>query len=189
MYNGEWPLFITPCNKLYKAEQFKELRFPEGQYFEDASTTNLALYQCKNVSILDASMYFYNITPGSSSKTKRSVELLDREKALRSHWEFFLKEGRKDLAYQAIPFYLHELLLIHSKIRESDRPEDCAIIRERFCSTYRKYWRKAKVSDERGKKIVDFRYPRLGAVRYYIRQDGAIKTVKRIIQKGLGFRK
>jgi hypothetical protein len=189
MYNGEWPLFITPCNKLYKAEQFKELRFPEGQYFEDASTTNLALYQCETVSVLDASMYFYNITPGSSSKTKRSVELLDREKALRSHWEFFLKEGKKDLAYQAIPFYLQELLMIHSKIRESDRPEDCAIIRKRFLSTYRKYRRKIKITKERREQFFDFRHPFLGTVRYMIRQDGIFKTAKRFIQKRLGFRK
>ena len=186
MYDNEWAIMISPWNKLYKREIFIDLRFPDGRYFEDASTTNLAIFQCSQISVLGAEMYFYHITPNSSSKTLRSVELLDREKALRSHWEFFFKHGRKDLAYQAIPFYLEELMMIHSKIQRSDRPEDCAIIRDRFLCTYRKYWRKTNPSPRRADQIFDFRYPTLSSVRSLIRRDGIWKTVKRFIRKRLG---
>lgn len=188
MYDNEWPLMISPWNKLYKKKLFETLRFPDGCYFEDASTTNLAVFQCNKISVLKAEMYFYNITPNSSSKTMRSVELLDREKALRSHWEYFLSNGRRDLAYKAIPFYLEQLIGIDYKIGRSDRPEDCAIIRDRFISTYRKYWRKCYTSKERAEKIFDFRYPTLGSVRYLIRRDGCVKTLTRFVKKRLGFK-
>ena len=186
MYDNDWTRMISPCNKLFKREHFEDLRYPEGQYFEDASTTNLAIFQCSKISVLDAKMYFYHITPNSSSKTLRSAELLDRERALRSHWEFFFQNGRKDLAYQAIPFYLEELIMIRFNINKSDRPEDCDIILKRFNRTYRKYWRKTTPSRERAEKIFDFRHPTLSSVRSVIRRDGIGKTAMRFIRKRLG---
>lgn len=186
MYDGEWVTMISPCNKLYKKELFENVRFPKGRYFEDAATTNLAIFQCKTIAVLEAELYFYHITPNSSSKTKRSVELLDREWALRSHWEFFFEHGEKQLAYLAIPFYMEQLLVIYYKIAESDKPEDCQIIRDRLESTYRKYWRKTKPSRERSSKIFAFRHPRMWTVCYLIRCDGVMKTTARFIKKRLG---
>lgn len=183
MYGGEWPLMIAPVNKLYHRDLFEYVRFPEGRYFEDAATTNLALYKAKRVVVLKASLYFYYNTPNSSSKTVHSVELLDREWALRSHWEFFFQEGREDLAYLALPFYLVELISIFHRIEASDRPEDCALIRKQFEETYKKYRRRLKLSSTQADQILAFRHPHLFDIRNMIRRDGIASTLAGFIKR------
>lgn len=186
MYGGEWPLMIAPVNKLYHRDLFEYVRFPEGRYFEDAATTNLALYKAKRVVVLKASLYFYYNTPNSSSKTVHSVELLDREWALRSHWEFFFQEGREDLAYLALPFYLVELINIYHRIAVSDMPEDCALIRKHFEETYRRFRRRVTFSAQQLDQILAFRHPKLYDIRNMIRQDGIVGTVMGFVKRKLG---
>jgi glycosyltransferase involved in cell wall biosynthesis len=189
MYDNGWALMISPCNKLYNKELFKNLRFPEGRCFEDLPTINRAIFNCRQISILDAELYFYHITPSSASKTKRSVELLDREWALRSHWKFLCQNGKKDLAYQAVVFYLEKMIDTYHRILSSDKPEDCSIIRARFTSTYRKYRRKINISPELAEKIFEFRYPTLSTILCIVRRDGIVKTSMRFIRKRLGMKK
>jgi len=177
MYGGEWPCMIAPVNKLYRKELFDPVRFPEGRYFEDAATTNLAIYRCNRICAVDTELYFYHITENSSSKTTRSNELLDREKALRSHWEFFFKEGRTDLAYCALPFYITELISIYHRIENSDRPGDCAIIRNCFDETLRKYRAKIKFTEAQKEEIFKFTHPTWYDLRNMVRQDGVFGTL------------
>lgn len=183
MYGGEWLLMISPWNKLYSKKLFDDIRFPSGRYFEDAATINLVIYNCKKISITEDKLYYYYVTPNSSSKTKRSEELLDREWALRSHWEFFLRQNRKDLAYQAIPFYLLELIIIYFKIEASDRPEDCKLIRKLFKKTYKKFRRKISFSDTQKDTVLAFYYLSVFDIKKMIQQDGLIETAKGFIRK------
>lgn len=177
MYGGEWPLMISPWNKLYAKHLFKTVRFPDGRYFEDAATVNLAMYSSNQICLLNAPLYFYYTTPNSSSKTKRSVELLDREWALRSHWEHFFRECRKDLAYLALPFYLVELISIYHRIKASDKPEDCSIIQEQFEKTYKTYRRKVIFTEVQKDQILAFRYPHIYDIRNMVRKDGIVMTI------------
>lgn len=187
MYGGQWSDMIAPYTKIYARKLFDKVKFPSGRYFEDAATMNLAIYYSNSVCITEEQLYFYNITPNSSSVTKRSYELLDREWALRSHWEFFFKENRKDLAYLALPFYLIELISIYHRIEQSDRPEDVMIIREKFNDTYKRYRRYIELTETQKSQILAFRYPKIYDIRNMIRKDGIIKTiigfVKRKIKK------
>lgn len=183
MYGGQWPLMISPWNKLYASKLFAKNRFPDGRFFEDAATVNLAVYESARICVLDAQLYFYYIAPNSSSKTKRSVELLDREWALRSHWERFLKQGRMDLVYLAMPFYLVELTSIHRRIEESDRPEDCTVIRRQFDRVYREYRRKIKFTAAQRDRIFAFRRPVLYTVRYMIQHDGIFSTFTQLARR------
>lgn len=177
MYGGEWPLMIAPVNKLYRSELFSPVRFPEGRYFEDAATTNLAIYRCDKICVLEATLYFYHITPNSSSKTTKSHELQDREWALRSHWEFFFREGREELAYCALPFYIIELISIYHRIENSDRPEDCEIIRKRFDETLKKYRKKICFTEAQKDEILKFTNPTLYDLRNMVRKDGIWGTL------------
>lgn len=185
MYQGQWPDLIAPYTKIYKRYIFDRVSFPEGRYFEDAATMNLAIYYGNKVSVTDTAMYFYNITPNSSSVTKRSCELLDREWALRSHWEFYLKENRIDLVYMAMPFYLAELISIYHRIENSDCPEDGQIIRKRFEDTYKKYSYKIVLTEKQKNQILAFRYPTLYDIRNMIRKDGIVYTVIGFIKRKL----
>lgn len=178
MYCGGWALMISPCNKLYARRLFETLRFPAGRCFEDLATVNLAVYDANRVCILGQSLYFYHITPNSSSKTKRCAELMDREWVLRSHWEFFLQQNRKDLAWLAIQFYLVQLIVIDRRIRESDEPGKSEEIRTRFETVYRKYRRHIRFTQQEKSQILAYRNPRMYDIRNMIRQDGVLRTIK-----------
>lgn len=183
MYQGEWGDMIAPYTKIYKRNIFDKVSFPEGRYFEDAATMNLAIYNADKVSVTDTAMYFYNITPNSSSVTKRSCELLDREWALRSHWEFYLKENRMDFVYMAMPFYLIEMISIYHRIENSDSPEDVQIIRKKFENTYKIYSRKIALTEKQKEQILAFRHPVIYDIRNMIRKDGVVRTVVGFIKR------
>lgn len=185
MYGGEWPLMISPWNKLYARELFAVTRFPDGRFFEDAATVNLAVYGASRICLLDCPLYFYFVVPNSSSKTKRSVELLDREWALRSHWEYFFRENRPDLAYLALPFYLVELISIYHRIEISDKPEDCQIIRDQFERYYKQYRKKIVLSEKQKDQILAFRHPNAYDIRNMVREKGIIGTFIGFIKRKL----
>lgn len=183
MYGGNWPDMIAPYTKLYAKHLFDRVRFPAGMYFEDAATMNLAIYYSNRIIQTDEPLYFYNITPNSSSVTKRSVELLDREKALRSHWEFYLQEERKDLVLLNMPFYLVELISIYHRIKGSDNPSDCEQIREKFENVYRIYKRKVIFSEQQKNQILAFQHPQLYDIRNMIRNEGVMGTLIGFVQR------
>lgn len=187
MYGGDWPDLIAPYTKVYARRIFSDLRFPDGRYFEDAATMNLAIYRSNQIVDVNAVLYFYNITPNSSSKTKRACELMDREAALRSHWEFYEQENRADLVKLAVPFYLQELITIYHKILKSDDPEKSKAVRFRFEEIYGKHKKSIVFSEEQSDRILAFRYPRLYDIRNQIREEGLLRTtvyhLKRIAQK------
>ena len=177
MYSGEWADFITSCTKVYKAELFKNLRFPDGMFFEDLATIHKAIYYANKIAITDSALYFYNKTPDSSSKTRKSVELLDREKALRSHWEFYLSFNREDLALKAISFYLIELITIYYRVEQSDKPEDALLIKKQFNKIYHSYKKRICLSIEQREKIFAFQNPNIYDIRNMIRDKGVFRTI------------
>lgn len=185
MYRGSWLKMIVPWTKLYSRKIFDTIRFPDGMFFEDAATMNLAIYYANAVVETEEPLYFYNITPNSSSVTKRSVELLDREKALRSHWEFYLVENRMDLVYLCMPFYLVELISIYHRIEQSDKPTDCEIIRERFERSYRQYHKKIDLNEYQKKQILAFRHPTRYDIQLMIKENGFWGTLDGFIKRKL----
>ena len=185
MYGGDWPDLIAPYTKVYARKVFADLRFPDGRFFEDAATMNLAVYRSNQIVDVNAILYFYNITPNSSSKTKRAVELMDREAALRSHWEFYEKENREDLVRLAIPFYLQELITIYYKMRQSDDPGASEVIRVQFEKIFRQYKNVIPLTADQADRVLSFRHPRLYDVRNMIRQVGIMKTAIGFIKRKL----
>ena len=183
MYGGDWLNMIAPVTKLYAKHIFDKVRFPAGMYFEDAATMNLALYYSNRIAKTGESLYFYNMTPNSSSVTKKSIELLDREKALRSHLEFYLQEGRTDLVLLNVPFYLIELIGIYHRIKQSDKPEDCELIKEKFETIYRQYKKKVSFTQQQKSQILAFRHPKLYDLKNMTKQDGIVGTIARFIKR------
>lgn len=175
LYTNEWTEMIVPYTKVYKKSLSDYLRYPDGRFFEDAATIFRAVYYSKKIVDTGAVLYFYNITPNSSSKTNRANELLDREWALRCHLELYQNEKRDDLLKVFVPFYLQELILIHYKILRSDMPEKGKNIEDMFDVVYRQY-KKLPFSKEQIDMFFAFRHPMLSDIGGSIRRDGALKT-------------
>ncbi len=47
------------CNKIYKKEMFRDVKFPVGRNFEDVYTLPKVLENCKLVATTDAGLYYY----------------------------------------------------------------------------------------------------------------------------------
>lgn len=60
---------ISPCNKLYRAELFRNLRFMEGYRHEDVELIPQLLFYTRRVVKYDDSFYNYNIHLGADSCT------------------------------------------------------------------------------------------------------------------------
>lgn len=51
--------YVTPWNKLYKSQIFKTLRFPVGKRYEDLYIIFQIVTQCKRISHISKTLYFY----------------------------------------------------------------------------------------------------------------------------------
>lgn len=78
------------CDKLYRAELWKSIRFPDGQNFEDLDTTYRIVDICKTVTVIAPVLYFVRRRPDSITQTLNRKNLDDRKKAT-AHLEKFIR--------------------------------------------------------------------------------------------------
>lgn len=96
--------FFGPCstyytvawNKLYRAELWKELRYPEGMIHEDDAVAPQLYADCRRVVCLAEPLYFYRLREGSICRTGVSAGSFDGVSA-HACWCRFLA-GEPDLA-------------------------------------------------------------------------------------------
>lgn len=87
---------IIVCNKLYKKELFKNIRFPEGKLHEDNLTTYKLFGKTKNVSTVQEDLYFYRKRKGSIMAEQDIRDRLEiKEQAAKEAIEYF--EGNQTL--------------------------------------------------------------------------------------------
>lgn len=68
---------MLACNKLYKAELWEGVRFPEDRkYGDDSSVTYRLIGKCQRVALLEAKLYYYRNRQGSALNTRLSGENL-----------------------------------------------------------------------------------------------------------------
>lgn len=80
-------------NKVYRRELFERagVEYPEGKLYEDGFTTYRLLYEADKAAIVDASLYFYRVRPGSIVSGKKNVDVrrMDELEADLEAWNFF----------------------------------------------------------------------------------------------------
>lgn len=68
---GEW--LVGPCCKLYKRKVFRDIRFPEGQGFEDEYIIHHVLSNTNSFLYFDIPLYFYRRHEKSVMMNKRNI--------------------------------------------------------------------------------------------------------------------
>lgn len=99
------------CNKLYKKETWKNLRFPLGKIHEDEFVIVQILQRIRNIAIIDNVLYFYRQREGSimaSADKKSEYDALEA-------FELRCREFRCDpeLYQWALRLYLDQLMKIY----------------------------------------------------------------------------
>ncbi len=77
-----------PCNKLYRAELFENLRFPQGRIFEDIALMHHVFARAKQIVCLPECKYLYTIHEGSTSYSVGAKWEYDLFKAFADRYEF-----------------------------------------------------------------------------------------------------
>ncbi len=102
MYNFEGGNGTVVWNKLYRAELFDDIRFPEGMIYEDVATTHRLLWKSKRVVTTTQNLAYYRSARGNSITHSTDKKLHDLIKADNMRSQFFKDVGRTDLFEQGI---------------------------------------------------------------------------------------
>lgn len=86
-------------NKIYKRRLFDNIRFPEGQVFEDAATLPRLLQTARNICMVSQGLYYYTLSEKGITVTAKGKEL---KYLLDSHIQTMRQ-------WNDAPYYLHVL--------------------------------------------------------------------------------
>lgn len=80
-------------NKLWRKDQFKDIRFPLGRFFEDIATTYKIFANVAVAVGVSQPLYHYRIRKGSISQTRTLVNLVDFWIVHKDRFDYFYKTG------------------------------------------------------------------------------------------------
>lgn len=111
--------FNYACGKLYRREDFRTLRFPEGKIFEDVFTTYRVLFGAESVALVDAPLYcyFYN-REGISHSPWKEQELVIFE-GMEEQLAFYQARGFTRAYEKEHRLYLNHFAYQIARIREN----------------------------------------------------------------------
>lgn len=89
--------YTVAWNKLYRAEIWKELRYPTGMIHEDDAVAHLVYDRCQTVVCLDRPLYFYRLRPGSICRTELRPGRFDGVSAHAAWCRYFAQLGDEGL--------------------------------------------------------------------------------------------
>lgn len=88
---------VSVCNKLYKAQIIKELKFPVGKIHEDYLFQTMALNSVKNYGFVNDEMYNYRVREESITHRVFDYKDFDKIDMYKKRTEFLLECGYYDL--------------------------------------------------------------------------------------------
>ena len=98
-----------PWAKLFSADVFESIRFPEGIIHEDEFTLYRALFQCKSIAFLDLPLYGYYQTQTSVMRGAWTPRHMTEPDGLLAQLQFFQQNGYQRAAAYTAKIYLFSL--------------------------------------------------------------------------------
>lgn len=89
---------VVAWNKLYKAEMFAQIRYPEGKIHEDEAVIHLLINKASRCVKTNMQMYYYFINKNGIMNTKFSERRLDIFCALNSRVNFYIENNMRKYA-------------------------------------------------------------------------------------------
>ena len=130
--NGTY--YTVAWNKLYRAEVWKLLHYPEGRLHEDDFVAHRLFWRCDKVVCLDAPLYNYRLRKGSICRTEMKPGAFDAVDGLADRYRFLVENSAPretvDAAYAACWRWY---LFLCAKVRQNPSPKLVkAISKEQF---------------------------------------------------------
>ncbi len=108
--------FDIACNKLYKSELFKEIRYPLNRIHEDIATTYKLYLKAHLIVVIPNVLYNYRIRKESISHQESLQSLQDWRKAEKERYDFYDQINIPEMKNVALKaYYYRTLACIKSK--------------------------------------------------------------------------
>lgn len=108
-------LTFSPCNKIYKRELFKEVRFIEGIILEDMDISYRLIYKSSSVAYLANALYYYRYNTNSTLRSKFSLKRLDSYQVMLNMYDFYKVNYPKEALF-VYTNLVTESILLYSQI-------------------------------------------------------------------------
>lgn len=102
---GVWTIV---WNKLYKKEILKDLRFPEGKYFEDEIFSDQLYLICNEVQVISDVLYYHRVLETSTMNTQKIRNYLDLIDAFQLRINLYLENRLPDDEVYKVLIYMLE---------------------------------------------------------------------------------
>lgn len=97
IYHMDGKVPIMAWGKLYRANLFRDVRYPVGLIHEDDATTPKLLFRSDRISVISKKLYYYRIRSDSITGRPFSAKRFDCVKAVQSCIDFFREAGDSEL--------------------------------------------------------------------------------------------
>ena len=133
-YTPYGTVYTVAWNKMYRAEVWKLLHYPEGRLHEDDFVAHRLFWRCDKVVCIDKPLYHYRLRNGSICRTNIRPEAFDAVDGLADRYRFYVENHADraviDAAYAAC---WRRYLFLCAKVRQNPTPElGKAISKEQF---------------------------------------------------------
>ena len=133
-YTPNGTVYTVAWNKLYRAEVWKLLHYPEGRLHEDDFVAHRLFWRCDKVVCVDPILYHSRLRPGSICRTSIKPEAFDAVDGLADRYRFYVENNADrsviDSAYAAC---WRRYLFLCAKVRQNPTPQLIkAISKEQF---------------------------------------------------------
>lgn len=128
-YMCKYVTFAVVCNKLYKSDIFRDLRFEKGKIAEDVFIMPRIYHRCKRLYFSSFCGYCYVQTPDSITRRPKTIQHLDTVEAYHEMLLFCRNSGYGDLLPDIALKVTQKYLQIRFEINEI-RPSERTRIHE-----------------------------------------------------------
>lgn len=98
-----------PCNKLFKKELLKKIKFPEGKKYEDIGTTFYILENANKIIVTDKPYYYYYQRQDSTVNNVKEETIIDYIDIIDSRYDYISKKYDELKPYNI--YYLTKTLI------------------------------------------------------------------------------
>ena len=108
------------CNRLYKAEIFRNLRYPVGRLYEDAFVYHKILAQIDRMVLTGKYSYFYLVRSGSIMNSAYNIKFTDIVDAVYERAKWLDSIGQKRLADETRLFIYSQVAVAYAHLDKKD---------------------------------------------------------------------
>ncbi|MGP4106328.1 glycosyltransferase family 2 protein [Virgibacillus sp. L01] len=104
--NKNKPTFIYPWNKLYKRDLFENIKYEDGNIYDDETVAHKLLYRSDKITYIHIELYYYVKRKGSMVNSPFHIKKFDRIYALKNREVFFREKKEFELQQKALMHYM-----------------------------------------------------------------------------------